>query len=68
MEGPPVPFLGFDPTDDPGRLPVSFDTGGPTVGGGLVLRPIRGISIAFGQPFGTELPLWQNLEDLGPRA
>jgi hypothetical protein len=67
--GPPVPFIGFDPTDHPGRLPAQVEEGG--AGGaniGLVLRPVRGVSIAFGQAWNTELPLWQCLQELGPHT
>lgn len=66
MEGPPVPFIGFDPPDTPGRLPAAVEEGGAGgTGGGLVLRPVKGISIAFGGNPSTELPLWFYLEELG---
>lgn len=62
----PVPFIGFAPPDDPGRLssdPLLGGAGG--VGGGAVPRPIEGISIAFGQAWNTEEPVWQNLQTIG---
>ena len=66
MEGPPVPFIGFDPPDSPGRLASAVAEGGAGgVGGGAVPRPIEGVSIAFGQAWDVEEPVWQNLELIG---
>lgn len=63
----PIPFLGFSPPTDPGRLPVLVEQGGSGGGGGGGLTPnqIRGISIAFGSTPSTEQPLWQNILEMG---
>lgn len=64
--GAPVPFMGFEPPDDPGRLPVDVTQGGSGSGmGGLRPNPISGISIAFGSAHNADAPLWQDLLKIG---
>ena len=55
------------PAFDPALLPVMVESGGSGGGGGGGLTPnqIAGISIAFGGTPSTEVPLWQNLMELG---
>lgn len=66
MNGPPVPFIGFDPTDHPGRLPAQVEQGGAGAGGGgLVVREIVGICFAFDSPAMTDTPLWVRVDGPG---
>lgn len=66
----PTPILGVTggPPTSPARLPNRVEAGGSGGGvSGLTPNPIRaGVNIAFGSRFGSEAPLWQLLEELGP--
>lgn len=70
MDGAPVPFIGFDPTDHPGRLPAAVEEGGAGAanGGGIAFNPIRNISIAFGFQWNSEHPQWTDITTVGAQA